>query len=194
MAKRVFIIHGWEGHPGESWFPWLKQQLESKGYDTHVPAMPDTEHPKISAWVPTLKQQIGTPDEHTYLIGHSIGCQTIMRYLQSLPDDARVGGVIFVGGWVTLKPATFDEEGVEDIARPWMDTPLNWDAIKAKTDHFIAIFSDNDPFVPLSDANVFKEHLNAKIIIQKGQGHFSDDTSDNAKQLPIILEELERIS
>jgi hypothetical protein len=27
-AKRVFIIHGWEGYPEEGWFPWLKKELE----------------------------------------------------------------------------------------------------------------------------------------------------------------------
>ncbi len=39
--KRVFIVHGWDGHPDEQWFPWLKQSLEEKGYCVEVPQMPD---------------------------------------------------------------------------------------------------------------------------------------------------------
>ena len=31
--KRVYIIHGWEGYPEEGWFPWLKKELEDRGFD-----------------------------------------------------------------------------------------------------------------------------------------------------------------
>ena len=48
--KRVFIIHGWEGFPEEGWFPWLKNELEAKGFEVHVPNMPDSEHPRIQKW------------------------------------------------------------------------------------------------------------------------------------------------
>ena len=29
-AKRVFIVHGWGGHPDEGWFPWLSSELGSE--------------------------------------------------------------------------------------------------------------------------------------------------------------------
>ena len=44
--KRVFIIHGWTGKPEGDWFPWLKQELETKGFQVQIPEMPDTEKPK----------------------------------------------------------------------------------------------------------------------------------------------------
>ncbi|MCD6229864.1 MAG: alpha/beta hydrolase [Candidatus Diapherotrites archaeon] len=56
MAKKAFIIHGWEGFPEEGWFPWLKQQLENNGFTVCVPEMPDTKHPKINEWVNTIKK------------------------------------------------------------------------------------------------------------------------------------------
>ena len=34
--KRVFIIHGWEGHPENAWFPWLKKELEQKRVSQEV--------------------------------------------------------------------------------------------------------------------------------------------------------------
>ena len=33
-------------------------------------------------------------DENTYFVGHSIGCQAIMRYLESV-DVKKIGGVLF---------------------------------------------------------------------------------------------------
>lgn len=182
--KRVFIIHGWEGFPEEGWFPWLKQELEAKGFAVQVPAMPDTETPVIEAWVAKLKEVVGTPDEHTYFVGHSIGCQAIMRYLQTI--NAKIGGVLFVGGWVNLLPASFEEEGAEAIARPWLDTPLDWDKLKQHT--FIAIFSDNDPFVPVADAKLFEEKLGATTIKVEKKGHFSG--RDGIKKLSVVLDEL----
>jgi len=34
--KRVFIVHGWGGHPEEGWFPWLKKELERRGFEGNI--------------------------------------------------------------------------------------------------------------------------------------------------------------
>jgi hypothetical protein len=185
--KRVFIIHGWEGHPEEGWFPWLKLQLENKGFKVCIPKMPNTETPKIGEWIPYLEKMIGTPDEETFLVGHSIGCQTILRYLQRI--DVKIGGVVFVAGFVNLLPKTFEEEGTEEIAKPWLETPINWEKIKQNCDNFVAICSTDDPFVPIEDAEIFKDKLNAKILTFENKGHLSEEA--DIYELPEIVEELE---
>ena len=38
--KNVIIIHGTEGYPEENWFPWLKKNLEERGYNVTVPQFP----------------------------------------------------------------------------------------------------------------------------------------------------------
>lgn len=187
--KRVFLIHGWDGNPDDCWFPWLKKELEKKDFKVYIPAMPDSEEPKIDTWVPFLKEKVGKPDENTYLIGHSIGCQTIMRYLEKLPKNIQIGGVIFVAGFFNLPYLETEEEKV--VAKPWLETKIDTDKVKSHTKNFIAIFSDNDPHVPLSDSEIFKKKLNAKIIIEHEKGHFSDDFG--IKELPIVLKELLKI-
>ncbi|MEK7531450.1 MAG: alpha/beta hydrolase, partial [Patescibacteria group bacterium] len=84
------------------WFPWLKTELEKNGFQVHVPAMPESAEPKIEAWVSHLSKIVGDVDKNTYFVGHSIGCQTILRYLETLPADKKVGGATFVAGWFTL--------------------------------------------------------------------------------------------
>lgn len=190
MTARVFIVHGWEGYPQEGWFPWLKKELEKKKCAVRVLRMPNTETPKIDEWVPFLAKNIGVPDKNTFLVGHSIGGQTILRYLETLPKGKEIGGAVFVAGWVTLEPTHLQEEGpaVVEIAHPWLATPLHWDKIRMHCPEFIAIFSDSDPYVSPENADVFKDKLGAKIILEHNKGHFSG--SDRVKQLPSALNAL----
>lgn len=184
MQKRVFIIHGWDGHPNEGWLPWLKKKLQKQGFFVKIPLMPNSEEPKIIDWVLHLRKIVAKVDEQTYFVGHSIGCQTILRYLESLNENAKIGGAVFVAGWLTLNNLETEEEKI--IAKPWLETPINFEKIKLKTNKFIVIFSDNDPFVPKENIKMFEEKLGAKIIIENKKGHFSG--SDLINDLPIALE------
>ena len=85
MKKRVFVAHGWDGTPEEGWFPWLKNELETKGFEVHVPQLPGTGSPRIHKWVPALAEEVGTANEQTYFVGPSMGCQAIPPYLHPLP-------------------------------------------------------------------------------------------------------------
>ncbi len=190
--KRVFVIHGWSGSPSEPWLNWIKGELGEKGYEVNVPAMPNADNPEINSWVNFLREQVGNVDENTYFVGHSIGCQTIMRYLETV--DGPAGGVVFVAGFFNLK-----EEGYEDpeeekvIAKPWLETPINFEKLRAMLEgRLVAIFSDNDPCVAVEDSEIFKEKLGAKIIIEHGQGHF--DPESNISEVPSALEAVLELS
>ena len=191
--KRVFLIHGWGGNPKEPWFVWIKKELEKKKFKFIAPKMPNPNYPKIHSWVPYLKKKIGKVDKNTYLIGHSIGCQTILRYLKTLKNE-KIGGCVLVAPWMHLDEKTIEEDGEEskEIARPWVTTSINFNKVKKHSNKFVAIFSDNDPFVPINNVKIFKNKLNAKIIIEHNKGHF--DPSSNVKKLPSALKALLKIS
>lgn len=186
--KRVFIIHGWDGYPEEGIFPWLKKELETRGFQVFNPAMPEPLNPQINPWVKFLADQVGIPDKDTYFFGHSIGSQTILRYLESLPEETKIGGAVFLAPWVNLNQATYETEEDALIAKPWLETELGWGKIKSHTNKFSAIFSDDDPLVPLTDSKVFEKELGAKIIIEHGKGHFSGSTG--ILELPSALDAL----
>jgi len=185
MSERVFIIHGWGGHRNEAWIPWLKKELESRGYQVFNPAMPNTDHPIIPEWVDFLDKLVGAVNEQTHFVGHSIGCQTIMRYLQKLEDKLHVGNVVFVAGFFNLLDTSYEDESEKEIAKPWLNEPINTHKIKQISSKILAIFSDNDECVPLSDELLFKEKLNAQTLVLKNKGHFSD--SDHITEIPEIL-------
>lgn len=185
MDKKVFIIHGWSGNPEEGWFPWLKNELEKKGYRVEVPHMPNADEPNIERWVSYLKE-IVIPDENTYFIGHSIGCQTIIRYLESLDINIRIAGAVFVAGFFELTGLETDQERV--IAKPWLETSIDTQKVKQRLNKIFALFSDNDKFVPLSNKSYFENRLGAETLVLHDMSHFSG--SDGIKDLPIVLEQI----
>ena len=183
--KKVYVVHGWGGSPfSEGWFGWLKRELTKRNIKVDFLEMPNTDTPKINEWVKYLEENIKDVDEQTYFIGHSIGCQVIIRYLEQLPENIKVAGCIFVAGFFNLPNLETQEE--IKIARPLIETPINFEKIKIHTRNFLAIFSKNDPYVHLDEIEKFKKNLGAKIIIKEKQGHFTEE--DGIKKIPEILE------
>ncbi len=183
--KRAAIVHCWGGSSDYAWYPWAKEKLEELGYEVMVPTMPDTEEPMLSKWLPFLRDVIGEPDEELVLIGHSIGTVTIMRYLESLPVDVRVGKVILVAGFT-------DQLGFKELEN-FFETRLNFTQIKTKSKQgFVVIQSDNDPFVSEQYGTRLKEELNAELIIKHDAKHMSGavDGEDACLELPEVISAL----
>ena len=185
MKNRVFIIHGWDGNPHKDWIPWAKSELENRGYDVIAPLMPDTANPRIEPWVNTLKKIVSVPREDDIFIGHSIGCQTILRYLADLPEGQKVDKVVMIAPWFTLTNLESDESW--KIADPWFKTPIDLSKAKTKANSFTAIFSNNDSWVPLEEnKKMFEKRLNPKIIVLHNKGHFSEE--EGVSEIPEILD------
>ena len=165
---RVFIVHGWGDKPGDHWIPWLKEQLEQNGSSVAAPAMPNTEAPVIDEWVSHLNREVGEAGEDTYYVGHSIGCQAIMRHLEQLPGDGKVRGAAFVAPWFVLADLSADEEA---IARPWIETPIDFAAVRSRLPELTAFFSSDDPWVSLDNLALFEQRLGAHTHLLEGRKH-----------------------
>jgi predicted alpha/beta hydrolase family esterase len=185
--SNVYIIHGWEGRPHEPVLKWLKDSLEEKGHTVTSPNMPNPSVPTIEEWVGKLKEVVELKED-TILVGHSVGCQAVMRYIETLPEGSVVSKIVLLAPWMTLDNKTIEEEGEEviEIARPWIETPINFEKIKNIVGKTVAIFSDNDPYVPVSEEEFFKEKLDADTVMEIGMGHFSP--SDDIAEVPSLLE------
>ncbi len=192
MQKRVFIIHGWDGYPEEGWFPWLKRELEGRRFEVHVPQLPDAKYPKFEKWTSALAEAVGKADEQTYFVGHSMGTKTIIKYCEGLPEKTKIGGVVFVAGFLKRLTGLEDDPEVHEYARNWLEAPVDLNKTKSHFDKSIAIFSDNDNYVPLDNQDDFRDKLGSKVVIQHGMKHFSG--SQGFKELPIALESLLEIS
>jgi uncharacterized protein len=185
--KRVFLIHGWDGSPKEPMHKWIKKTLEEKGFHVYVPEMPNPEKPEMKSWNKKIREVVGHVNKEDIFIGHSVGCQAVLRYVEKLNESEKLKRIILIAPWMHLDKKTIEEEGEEsiEIAKPWMETPIDFNKIKTHCNEFVGIFSDNDPYVPLSNINIFKNNLNAKILILKKKGHF--DPSSKVDKLSELL-------
>ncbi len=182
MKQRVFIIHGWVGDPDRHWYPWLKRELESKGIEVTVPAMPNSANPKLEEWLNLMNKSIGVPDEQTYLVGHSLGVVTILRYLEALLGSQKVAGLVLVAGFV-------EHERYYKVFKNFLDWPLDYEKIKLTVNKkIIAVHSDNDPFIPMKNAEMLRDNLGAELIIVPHAWHF--DESDGCTELPAARDAL----
>lgn len=190
MKKRVFIIHGWDGNPNEAWLKWLREELEKRNFEVISPQLPNADKPEIKEWVLFLSDLVGEPNEQDFFVGHSIGCQTIMRYLEKIYPK-KIKGAVFVAGWFDLSGLETNKE--KEIAEPWLKTPIDFEKIKRTTSDFIAIFSDNDPFVELDkNKRIFEEKLGASVVLEKNKGHFTED--DGVTKLPSVMQSIEKLA
>lgn len=186
--KRAIIVHCWDGTPNYCWYPSVKHALEAVGFAVEVPAFPHTELPTQADWVPHLAQAIGTPDEELVLIGHSVGCITIMRYLETLAPGQQIGGVMMVAGFT-------EALGFKELEN-FFTTPIDFAKIKAASKNgFVAIHSTNDPYVDVRFADIFKKELNAQAIIMPSMGHFSGPVDNEASctDLPEVVTAVQTI-
>lgn len=187
MNKRVIIVHGWGGRPGQHWSPWLKEQLETSGFEVIEPAMPDTDNPVITKWVACLEETVGELDQNTYFVGHSIGCQTIMRYLEK-QTGKKAGGCVFVAGWFKLDNLESEED--KQIAAPWLKEDIDFSKVLEVTKNFIVINSSNDDYGYVQEnKNMFEEKLGAKVIILANKGHLT--AADGVTELPEALKAIQ---
>jgi uncharacterized protein len=186
--KRIVLVHGWDGSPEADWFPWVIDTLKSKGYEVLAPYMPNPEVPDIDAWVTYLANEVKVYDENTIFVGHSIGCQTIMRYFEH--QNTKAKGAIFVAGWFNL--VNLENEDSEKIAEPWIKTPINTGKVKDNLGSTVAILGDNDQWVPLEETRkAFEDLLDSKVIVIPNGGHITED--DGYGEFPELIKQIEAL-
>lgn len=180
MHKRVVIIHGFDGSPDDNWKPWLRRELEAKGIHVIAPALPNPLEPKLEEWLNTLSNAVGKPDENTHFVAHSLGAPTLVHYISRLPDNAKVGGVFFVAGFVgdTENKKLADFSTTKAVV------------LKAKKHitQTTVMYSTDDPVIDVSSSKELVKAFGAKAIVETNKGHFSED--DGVFELPKALDEL----
>lgn len=177
--KRVILVHRWSGGPLDDWRPWLSTELEKLGYEVLNPEMPDTDVPVIEKWVRHLAHVVGTPDAETYFIGHSIGCQAILRYLETIHTP--VGGALFVAGWFNLE--NLEDEESEEIAKPWIETPIDSEKIQKVLPKSTFILSENDPYRAFKENTEKFSKFVTHTVVLPDAGHITQE-----KQPAILTE------
>jgi hypothetical protein len=168
MNNNIFIFHGTEGYPEENWFPWIKQELEGKGYKVFVPQFPSPPivPAKISEWFDVFKDYEQYINEDTVLIGHSLGGIFTLRLLERLKHPVKLA--CFIGTPVGIRPIlNYDRDN------SFSGFIFDWDSIKNKSDSFVVFQSNDDPYVCLENGKELSKHLGVELSFVPNAGHFN---------------------
>lgn len=169
-TKQVYIIHGYMASVTDHWFDWLKAELEKQGVAVHILAMPDSKKPQPEAWTNYLKENVNLTGQ-TYFIGHSLGCISLLLYLNRY--QLKASGMILVAGFIEKVKdiPELDAFLAEEISIPLLIENVPKRLVIAATDDYV---------VPFELTKKLAEALKSPMITIPDGGHFlgRDDFTD----------------
>ena len=179
--KKVYLIHGFEGKPNGGWRPYIMRELGKQDIYCCALSMPSPDKPILLEWLNEVKQYTDRDiDDEIYLVGHSLGGTTILRYLEKF-DSKNIKGVIIVSA-----PCVNKKEGSR--ISEFLKDDFNWLLIKNKVNKVVVVHGDDDPLVPMSDAEKITEKLEGELIIIKNGKHLNGGAG--FIELPELLESI----
>jgi len=178
--KNALILHGLGNTSQGNWFPWLKNELEERGYKVWVPDLPHSHQPNLQKSINYIFDN-WLFDEESIIIGHSAGSVTAMGILEHLSDDIVIDKTILVS-------AFNNDLGWPELRELFLE-PMDFAKIKKHARKIVLLHSDDDPYISLDQPEYIAKQIDAKLIVKKGQGHFNSKTveADYAK-FPFLLE------
>lgn len=182
--KKVFILHGFGGKPNNIWVPWLMGELAKRDIYAFSLAMPNPSEPKCDEWVGELADNINkNSKDEIYLVGHSLGATTILRYLESdIAIDKIIRGGVLVAG-------PCEENGNNKISN-FLSKPFDFGRIKSKFKNFTVIHSNTDRNVPFSQGEKIAGGIGAELIMIPDGGHLN---TMQWLEMPQVLEAIQNI-
>lgn len=153
-------------------------ELEKQDIYACALSMPSPDEPICDEWVKEISRHINKNDQ-VYLVGHSLGVPAILRYLEKTQAENIYGSVLVSGPSEKNNNSKIDN---------FLETPFDFENIKSKCKSFVIIHGDNDPNVPLRNAEFLSKELNGQLTIIKNGGHLNG--SAGWVTLPQCLEAL----
>ncbi|MGF7229676.1 MAG: RBBP9/YdeN family alpha/beta hydrolase [Candidatus Saccharibacteria bacterium] len=118
-------------------------------------------------------------NEETLIIGHSSGA--ILALILAQENVTPIGKIVAV--------SVFHDNSLNwDANARLFDVMFDWQKIKDHVQDLTFVHSDDDPYVPLSQAQYVADHCGARLIMIPGQGHFNLEKSKEYLAFPRLLE------
>lgn len=165
---KAYIFHGWGGSSKENWFPWLGSELMKREYSVIVPDFPDSQFPNQNKWLSSALRL--KYDEHTLLVGHSLGSVLIMRVLEKIHVKIKSAYLV----------AAFDRNlGIPEIDNFFL-APFDYRKIRKNAGKLFILNSDNDPYITDDIPRQMSERLGCRLKTFHDAGHLSNGTGNLA--------------
>ena len=162
---RIILIHGFNADPDKNFHPWLRNELQDKGFEVISPKLnlqagQELNMPEI---MEEMKRQIGYLKGDDILLGHSLGALLMLQYLAAAEMVEIPRAVILVAApWKVARP---------ELRQLFVDE-LDADVIMWKAREFVVVHSKDDAMVPLEHGKKLAESIRARFIEREGDDHY----------------------
>ncbi len=171
--KNYFIIHGSFGDSKEHYLPWLTKELNKKGEVVCLDYPIGLNLQNFDNWEATLLPFKDKINEETVFIGRSIAPIFIVKFC--LKHKLMIGKLISISGFNGF----INIPDYDTVNKSFLLNSI--DEFKDCCKKIICFYSDNDPYVPYFQLDMFARCLAAETVIVKGAGHFNADTGYGEK-------------
>ena len=161
-----------------NWYGMLYEQLIKRDIPCICNDFPDPLHARRDQWIPFIRSMANehaTSNDQVVLVGHSSGAQAALRYTEKYPA---VGCVLVSATYSDLGDAHERASGY--YPQPGSGgnknetNPYLFDAMKANCPMWYQFHSDDDPFIPLREAEKIRDGLGLTDTYHMlpGRSHF----------------------
>lgn len=166
--KNFLIIHGSEDSSKEHWFPWLKSQIEQRGFECIAPDFPCEDGHQLSRWYAELEKYKEKITEDTIVIAHSRGVSFVLNLLTDFPY--RIDTLYMIGGFIEY----FWYPKANGQLDTFFAKQFDFVKIKSQCNNFVVYQSDNDEYIPVEHGEKIAKTFNARYEFIPNAGHFTD--------------------
>mmetsp|Transcript_25093 Transcript_25093/g.28920 ORF Transcript_25093/g.28920 Transcript_25093/m.28920 type:complete len:275 (+) Transcript_25093:2-826(+) len=191
ISKPTIIIcpgNGCTNIKRSNWYGHLQEELERKGIPCVCENFPDPNKARREKWIPfihSLAERCESGEKNVILVGHSSGAQATLRYAEQYSIKA---AVLVSATYSDLGDRNERESGYypQKISTDGGDKEVNmynFEAMKGNCPLWYQFHSNNDPFIPLNEAERIRDGLGLKEIdghycMLPGRSHFFEPFSE----------------
>jgi predicted alpha/beta hydrolase family esterase len=177
FMKTALILHGIGGSSKENWLPWLKKELDSRGWKVLSPDLPNTRHPDRKEWLETVKDLVGAVDfSELTIIGHSLGVPTALDLIET--EEKKLKRLISVSGF-------YEDYGSELNSFFMVKRKVDMEKVNNLINEKIVIYGNDDPYVPQETLKNLADAFEVEPVIIKNGGHVN--TASGYDELPLLF-------
>ncbi|MEI7562495.1 MAG: alpha/beta fold hydrolase [bacterium] len=129
--------------------------------------MPNSDLPDLDVRLDHLEQYKNQINEHSIIIGHSLGAPTAIQLLQKWNQP--IERLILIApthtdiNWdeYNQKVPSYNNEQIQKVSQ----TPTDWEQIQSLVHHIDAFFSEDDPYISMQVQDFYERDLGAKAQV-----------------------------
>ncbi|MFH2136572.1 MAG: leucine--tRNA ligase [Patescibacteria group bacterium] len=183
--QKVLLIHGFEGSGEGNWLPWLKKELEARGFEVFNPTISTSEHPTVESWMEELMPFMGKMGEDDIIVGHSLGSKAALHLVEKAKK--KIGHLFLIAsavGSVEERDWSWFRKELKgsdiDALRKFWEAPVKWETVDKLVGSKDLVLSDDDPYIKKEMYKNLPPGWNYELW--SGFGHF------DMKQVPKLLD------